>query len=266
MYKACRRDVLQDLLRPRPSVGVRGPAPLALATTASRERRVQGNSEAAGFIGGPRDGLVNPHEDVRARLGVTEPGRRGSPADVFTAGRPLHHVLIPGCVVIAEIAEVIDIDREQVKVSWLGLPSESLRDRVRVTMLQAAVLLASGMTAYLEFPVRAVAAGDHAAHEDARSRARSAALADCHSIDSHRSSSMMKGSTGLSLGVPSRRIVAARTTPGFSRCCRPTSASFGWRRSSSHQFKPPPSCQVACQSWSSCYQDAWTVQVLRDMP
>jgi hypothetical protein len=113
---------------------------------------VQGNSEAAGFIGGPRDGLVNPHEDVRARLGVTEPGRRGSPADVFTAGRPLHHVLIPGCVVIAEIAEVIDIDREQVKVSWLGLPSESLRDRVRVTMLQAAVLLASGMTAYLEFP------------------------------------------------------------------------------------------------------------------
>jgi hypothetical protein len=42
-------------------------------------------------------------------------------------------------------------------VPWLGLPAESLRDRVGIAALDAAVLLASGMTAYLEFPFLAVA-------------------------------------------------------------------------------------------------------------
>src|SRR5215510_2581153 len=72
------------------------------------------------------------------------------------------------------------------------------------------------------------------------SRRRSVAFADCHIIDSHNAPSITKGSTGLSLGVPSRRIVTASTTPGSSRHLRPSSARPGWCCSICDQRMPPP--------------------------
>jgi hypothetical protein len=60
------------------------------------------------------------------------------------------------------------------------------------------------------------------------SRARSAALRDRHIIDSHRSPSKTRGSTGLNLGVPSRRVVTTSNTPGAtsrSRVTRPRRAA-----------------------------------------
>jgi hypothetical protein len=52
----------------------------------------------------------------------------------------LGHILIPGRFVVAEIADVFDIDREQVELTCLGFPAKSLRDRLGVTALDAAVL------------------------------------------------------------------------------------------------------------------------------
>jgi hypothetical protein len=64
------------------------------------------------------------------------------------------------------------------------------------------------------------------------SRRRSDALCDRHIIERWRSPSNMRGSTGLSRGVPSRRMVATRRTPrAMSRSCAMSAspAASRWR-------------------------------------
>jgi hypothetical protein len=46
----------------------------------------------------------------------------------------LGHVLVPRRFVVAEIADVFNIDREQVEITRHGFPAKSLRDRLGVTV------------------------------------------------------------------------------------------------------------------------------------
>src|SRR5690348_4898201 len=105
-------------------------------------------------------------EDVVDRLGLTQAGGGGPAADELTRRGPLHDVLVAGGVVIADERHLADGDGEQVEPARLGSPAEAGTDRGRVAGLDIRVALGAGGATDLELPLAAIAAGDHAVHQD----------------------------------------------------------------------------------------------------
>src|SRR5258708_4223588 len=151
-------------------------------------------------------------------------------------------MLISRGIVVANEGHPFDADGKQVEAPWFRAPPQPGGYLVCIPALNRQVRLRARGAADLEFPGASVPAGDHAVHQDARVTHQVGGLRrlPCHIIDCHKMPSISHGSTGLTLGVPSPRIVATSTTPGSSRSRRPSPARRGSKPSISAQRRTPP--------------------------
>src|SRR5215469_1014745 len=84
-------------------------------------------------------------DDVACGLGVSHAGRGGGVADELAAWWPHGHVLVAAAAwIVGDEGDLVDVDGEQVELSWLGIPAEAGCHRVCVAALHRGIVFGEG--------------------------------------------------------------------------------------------------------------------------